>query len=215
MNAETDRLVDEYLKRLKGQLAGIPRRRRRELTDEIAAHIAEVRTELGVESEAELRNLLGRLGDPSEIAAEERTRLGAEPRRAGPVEVLALVALLVGGFFAVVGWFVGLVLLWVSDAWTTREKLVGTFVVPGGLLPAFLMLTGVVGGFSELCFGGTDPATGQYVETCTGGPSTSTQVFSGVLFVVSVTGPFFTTSFLARRMRRTAAASFQPSSGAA
>jgi hypothetical protein len=41
----------------------------------------------------------------------------------------------------VVGWVIGVVLLWLSPTWTAREKLIGTFVVPGGLaLPISLML---------------------------------------------------------------------------
>jgi hypothetical protein len=215
MRGKADHLVDEYLKRLKAELAGIPRRQQRELIDEIVGHIAEARRGFEAENEAEIRNLLERLGDPAEIAAEERVRLGAEPRRAGAVEIFALIALLVGGFFAVVGWFVGLVLLWVSDAWTTRDKLVGSLVVPGGLLPAFLLLTGAVGGYSETCSGETDPATGQFVETCTGGPSAAGQIFRIGVFILCVIGPFFTTIYLARRMKRTPSMTYQPSSGAA
>jgi hypothetical protein len=214
MKSTTDRLVDDYLERLRRELSGLPRDRRRELADEIAAHIAEGRAELASENEAEIRNLLERLGDPAEIAAEERARRGIELRRAGPVEIVALVGLLVGGFFAVVGWFVGLVCLWVSDAWTTREKLVGTFVVPGGLTLAFLLLTGGLGGSEVGCYGVSDPETGRFVETCEGGPSLATQFFWGAAFVVALVGPVFTTVFLARRMRRPAAA-YQPSSGAA
>ena len=72
--------------------------------------------ELEAENEAEIRNLLERLGDPADIAAEERARSGRRAeRRAGPVEILALIGLLVGGFVFVIGWFVGLVLLWVSE----------------------------------------------------------------------------------------------------
>ena len=49
--------------------------------------------------------------------------------------------LLVGGFLWGVGWLVGVVLLWLSDAWTIRQKLIGTFVVPGGLaLPLYLLI---------------------------------------------------------------------------
>ena len=127
---------------------------------------------LEADSEVEVRNLLERLGDPVEIAAEERARSGVAPRRAGPIEILALIGLLVGGFVFVIGWFVGLVLLWVSDAWTTGEKLVGTLIVPGGLATTFFVLTGVGTGSGEVCVGQSDPATGAIVETCTGGPST-------------------------------------------
>ena len=212
MTSEADRLVDEYLNRLDGELGDLPRARRRELTNEIASHIAEARSHLEVESEAEIRNLLDRLGDPAEIAAEERPRSSADTRRGGLVEILALIGLLVGGFLFVIGWFVGLVLLWVSDAWTMREKLVGTLVVPGGLLPAFLLFSGALGGYSESCAGEVDPLTGADTNVvCTGGPSVAAQVAWIVVLVVCLVGPFFTTIFLSRRMKRTGGAGYQPS----
>jgi HAAS len=55
MTSIGDRLVEDYLKRLKRELGDLPRARRRELTDEIAGHIAEARANLDVESEAEIR----------------------------------------------------------------------------------------------------------------------------------------------------------------
>jgi hypothetical protein len=49
-----------------------------------------------------------------------------------------------------VGWLVGAILLWSSRAWTRREKLIGTFVVPGGLvLPFYILDTSGVS--SESC----------------------------------------------------------------
>jgi hypothetical protein len=210
----TGDLVDDYLKRLSRELSDLPKARRLELMDEIEGHIEEARSGLEAESEAELRNVLERLGDPADIAAEERSRSGVVHRRGGWLEIFALVGLLVGGFVLVIGWFVGLVLLWVSDAWTTREKLVGIFLVPGGLLPAFLMLSGALGGYSESCGGEVDPVTGADINVvCTGGPSLAARVFWIAFFVVSVVGPFFTTAFLARRMNRAAAADYQPSPG--
>ena len=215
MTSSAEQLVEDYLQRLDYALRDVPGSRRRELNDEIAWHIAEGRAGLGADDEVGVRNLLERLGDPAEIAAEEQARSGVVPRRSGVLEIVALVGLLVGGFVFFIGWFVGLVLLWVSQAWTTREKLVGTLVVPGGLLPAFLILTGGVGGYSESCGGTIDPATGAETDiVCTGGPSLAAQIIWAVVFVVCVVGPFFTTAFLARRMRRPLA-TYQPSAGSA
>jgi Protein of unknown function (DUF1700) len=215
MKSTADRLVADYLKELDGELKDLPRSRRSELVDEISGHIAVARAQLEAENEVEIRNLLDRLGDPADIAAEERARSGLVPGHAGPIEIFALIGLLVGGFVFLVGWFVGLVLLWVSQAWTVREKLVGTFVVPGGLVLAFLLGTGGVGGYAETCFSEVDPATNQVVEVCEGGPSLAGQIFYVTLFAVSVVGPFFTTIFLTRRMRRPRPASYQPSPGSA
>jgi hypothetical protein len=212
MTSKADRLVEDYLKRLNRELGGLPRACRRELTDEIAGHIAEARANLPVENEAGIRNLLERLGDPAEIAAEERVRLDVRPRRAGWIEILALILLPVGGIILpVVGWFVGVVLLWVSDAWTTREKLVGTFVIPGGL--ATPLLLGGLAVTAESCATEIDPVTGAELSLrCTGGYFQAADVVGPVLGVVLLLAPVLTTIFLARRLRRP---NYQPSVGSA
>jgi uncharacterized membrane protein len=215
MTSNADRLVDDYLDRLERESHDLPRARRGELVQEIADHIAEARAGGEAESEAQTRNILERLGDPAEIAAEERARSGVARRGAGPIEIVALIGLLIGGFVFVIGWFVGLVLLWVSEAWTTREKIVGTVLVPGGLLPGFLIFFGGLGGSTESCGTTRDLATGAIETVCTGGPSLAARIFWIAVFVVSVVGPFFTTIFLARRMRRPVATPYQPSAGSA
>lgn len=53
--------------------------------------------------------------------------------RAGDMEVLAVILLLVGGAAFLVGWLVGFALLWASPRWRWTDKLVGTFIWPGGL----------------------------------------------------------------------------------
>ena len=104
--------------------------------------------------------------------------------------------LLVGGVvLPIVGWFVGAVLLWVSDSWTTNEKLVGTLVVPGGLaLPLYLSL---MTGYAESCGG---PVGGPV--TCTGGPSQAMRILGVAVVVALFVLPFVTTAFLARRRSR-------------
>ena len=159
MSTSADRLVDDYLDRLEGELVDFPSSRRRELVQEISEHIAEARAQLDPETEAGVRNVLERMGDPADIAAEARgpreeptvvtapvtvaaPAPAAVQRRAGGVEIGALILLLFGGLILpVVGWFVGVVPLWVSSAWTVPQKLLGMLVVPGGLaLPIGLSL---------------------------------------------------------------------------
>jgi hypothetical protein len=200
MSSTADQLIDKYMKHLRIELADLPRARQRELEQEIAEHIAAARAELPNESEAEIRNMLDRIGDPEEIAAEAHDRFGVERKRSGALEVITLVLLLVGGIvLPAIGWLVGVVLLWTSEVWSVRDKLVGTLVVPGGLaLPAFLAL---LPGSSELCSsynGGP--------EVCTEGPSTLHQVVAIGLMVLFIVGPLFTTVYLGRRLRRPAVA---------
>jgi hypothetical protein len=118
-----DQLVADYLKRLRRAARTMPRARRRELLDEIAAHIAEARAAGAVP----LQRVLDELGDPKDIAAT-----GSASGRLGVREVAAVVLLLLGGFVFLAGWVVGLILLWASPRWRWPDKLLGTLVWPFG-----------------------------------------------------------------------------------
>jgi hypothetical protein len=145
-------LARDYLKRLKKAAANLPRARRNELIDEIGSHLSEA-LPAGA-SEAEALNVLERLGEPAEIVSEAESGAKGTPRP-GVRESLAIILLLFGGFFFLVGWFVGLHLLWSSRFWTMRDKLVGTLLVPGGLLPAVVL----AGASVQTCQGGTGVPT--------------------------------------------------------
>jgi hypothetical protein len=160
-----------YLKRLKKAARRLPRIRRKELLLEIESHLTEA-LPAGT-SEAEALNVLERLGEPAEIVAEaESGSKEALETRAGVRESLAVSLLLFGGLLFVVGWFVGLHLLWTSRFWTLRDKLIGTLVIPGGLLPALVL----VATSSQTCTGGT------------GRPTVCTPYISPTMRVVMITG---------------------------
>ena len=204
MRPTTDRLVDDYLKQLNEELADLPRLRRREIVEEISEHIAEARAASSSQGEAEVRTLLDRLGDPAEIADDARERFGVQPRRSRALEISTLVLLLVGGVvLPVIGWLIGVVLLWVSDAWDRRDKLIGTLIVPGGLLlPVALltMATSAGGGCSTpVPTSGTPEAA-----ACIDG-SGGINVLSLIGVTVLLLAPVVTTAYLARRLKRPAA----------
>lgn len=199
MKTATHDAVAAYMKRLNEELRDLPRARREELVSEIRDHIEEAQDEQDAWDEASIRNVLEQIGDPADIAAEARDRFGVQPRKLGLHEVLAIILLLVGGFFAGIGWVVGVVLLWTSAAWTVRDKLIGTLVVPGGLmLPVYLAF----GSFGSYTCTGTEDAAGNYTESCTGGPSTAVRVIAIAVVVIGVFGPFFTAAYLSRHARR-------------
>jgi hypothetical protein len=132
-------LVDSYLRRLEVELADVPTEKRQEILDEIRGHIAEERGVMVAESDADLMNLLDRLGDPADIAAEARggeysRRSASAPRHFGTLEVLALA-------LTILAWPAGVVLLWTSRAWTTREKLLGALIPPGGYPGVLLVMS--------------------------------------------------------------------------
>jgi hypothetical protein len=199
MKSTADKLVEDYLARLDRELAGFPRARRRELVEEISGHIAEARADLDTENEAEVRTLLDRLGDPADIAVEagERSDRGGARRTSG-WDIVALILLFIGGvIIPVVGWLVGVVLLWASAAWSTREKLIGTLIVPGGLaLPGALA---TLTWSAESCSGGPGIET-----TCTGGNPVG-DVLWAVMAVALVVASIASVLYLARQRARTMA----------
>lgn len=182
MTRSSQQLIDDYLRRLDRELEGLPRARRREVVEEISEHIDEAQAEANGDGEAATLNLLERLGDPSEIAAEARARFGVRVESAGVLEVAAIILLLVGGLLFGLGWLVGVALLWSSGVWTTHDKLLGTFIFPGGLaLPLFIFTVWAAGSSGSQSF---------------------LEVFAWMIVLVGlVAGSLATAIHLARRMR--------------
>jgi hypothetical protein len=70
MNAHTDALVEDYLRRLDAAAASLPLDRRAELVSEIREHLQEGLRQSATDDELSVRNLLERLGPPEEIVTE-------------------------------------------------------------------------------------------------------------------------------------------------
>ncbi len=193
----TDSLVDDYLSRLRVALQDVPRDRRQELVDEIREHIEAARSELDPENEAAMRSLLDRIGDPADIAAEARERFGIYLVQVGLKEVAAVVLLPIGGVvLPFLGWVVGVILLWVSKAWNLRDKLIGTLLLPGGLLiPVFLLLAV---SSTEVCVSGPG-VSGSGVQTCT---QSGGDVWGVLAMVVLFLIPIASAIYLAIRLHR-------------
>ncbi|MGD0834026.1 MAG: hypothetical protein ABSA40_06320 [Candidatus Dormibacteria bacterium] len=209
--AAGDALVSDYLGRLDCELRDLPGSRRRELVGEMREHIDSARAQLGSEGDRDVRAILDRLGDPAEIATAEMGP--AVPRRVGAVEVAALVLLPIGGLILpFVGWAIGVVLLWISSAWNTRDKLVGTLLPPGGLgLFAVALVAGAVTqGSTASCHAtpiiqpaGAVVSPPEFQLTCvmTGGLPWPVTVLLWAGLLVLLVLPFLTMGYLLRRLR--------------
>jgi uncharacterized membrane protein len=199
MNATRDRLVDDYLARLNAALADLPAERRREIVAEVAEHIDAARAEIAPDDEAALRTLLDRVGDPEQIADDARGEVVA-PRRRGMLENVTIGLLLIGGFLGGIGWLVGVVLLWLSDKWRVRDKVIGTVFVPGGLALPFLLfaVAGVSTGSGTACI--EPAATANHCMT-TGGASLWQEIAYGVGLVTLAAASIAAAVHLARRSR--------------
>lgn len=87
MSTTESPLVDNYLRRLRAALAGLPADRRREIIEEVAQHIAEARLQLEQDSQEgddAIRAILGQLGDPDVIAADALDAERGSAAAAGP-----------------------------------------------------------------------------------------------------------------------------------
>jgi uncharacterized membrane protein len=117
MTERNDALVAEYLARVSRATAGLPADRRDELVRDLSEHIETSRADLSAETEAGVRGILERLGDPSVIAraaaedaglssapVEERSVAGSRRRRnlwliAAVLGVIVLLILVVAVLF--------------------------------------------------------------------------------------------------------------------
>jgi uncharacterized membrane protein len=200
-----DQLVSDYLGRLDSALAGLPKSRREEILDEIANHIADERRQLADESDTDVLNLLDRVGSPAEVAGAARdetvdARVPQPSRRIGAVEILALV-------LTPLIWPAGVILLWLSPAWNTRDKLIGTLVPPGGYLFVVFLPDLLLFGAVSTCSGGSVDGT-PIATTCTGvlglpiwQQDLITVASVGALLILLVL-PILTAIYLARQARK-------------
>ncbi|MHB1783359.1 MAG: hypothetical protein ACYCTE_11865 [Acidimicrobiales bacterium] len=109
---------------------------------------------------------------------------------------------LLGGFAFGVGWLVGIVLLWSSDTWRRRDKLLATLVVPGGLLLPVLLLGMGGAATATACTSSGGPGVPTVTHCTTSGFVLALPVGIAVL-LVTVLGPILVAVHLDRvRTRR-------------
>ena len=188
-------LAADYMQRLRRAGRDLPAGRRRELLAEIEAHLSEAIDPNA--SDAQALTVLDKLGEPDAIIAAETPPPDELPERRATTQWAAIALLLLGGFVFAVGWLAGVILLWSSRAWTVRDKLIGTLVIPGGLATGVLLGLIAVGAPSKkIC-----TVTPGGVPQCTSaaGQSTGASALGIAVFALLVLAPIATSVYLARR----------------
>jgi uncharacterized membrane protein len=189
-----DQLIAGYLARLRVAATDPPSSARDELIEDMRAHITEARAREAEETDATILNILDRLGEPDAVVAEAGSRRDvfgssqpsgqAEPYRPGILEIAALVLL---PFV----WIIAVILVSMSPAWKTRDKVVGTIFSLGGY-PGILII---------------GAASGHHVLAVTWNNSTMSalqmvEIIASVALVISVwLLPAITAAYLAVRLR--------------
>ena len=142
----TDRLVSDYLESVRAATADLPAAERDELVGNIAEHITTSIAELDPPTEAAVRTILDRLGDPAVIAAEARGQSSHPTPRPTPgwLEWGGVAMLGIGSYLLpVIGTVAGLVMVWMSQWWSTRQKVVAAVLSLAGLVVIPLVGFGV------------------------------------------------------------------------
>jgi hypothetical protein len=198
-------LAADYLRRLRAAGSGLPAGRLDDLCAEIESHLAEAIP--GGASDADALSVIERLGPPEEIVDAEQPPTADLPRDPRTWrEWAAIVLLPLGGFVFGVGWIAGAILLWSSRAWSTRDKVIGTLIVPGGIaavLPALFLLgtatkTRCVS-YARASGAALSSGAGHCVNV--GRPSTPHDVVAVVVVTIIIAGPIAVAIHLARSAR--------------
>ena len=149
-NSTVNRLLDQYLTRLADAAQALAPDRRAELLSEIREHIAASMAEADGPDEVAVRTMLDRLGQPEDIVAAaveddppEHPANAGHPQTHRPgigLEIGAVVMLTLGSLIPIIGWAVGVILLWSSGLWRRSDKVMGTLIIPGG--PGLFLVLG-------------------------------------------------------------------------
>jgi|SRR5271166_4328137 len=182
-----------YLRRVRREGRDLPGDRLAELLIDLEEHLsAAIPADA---SEEDARDVLDRFGDPREIIEAERPIGPTQPR--GTREWAAIFLLLFGAIAAGVGWLVGVALLWSSRVWTTKDKLIGTLVLPGGLFAsAVLVVLATARAYKEKCL-----HLGSSLVHCTRLPSSGPSTLVSIGLILLALTPIATGVYLARRAR--------------
>ncbi len=197
-----DALVEAYVADLRRAARELPKDQRAELVGDVEEHLEST---LGPSAgEAEVRAELARLGDPNEIVSSlEAAAPDLEKSGRGALEWAAILLLLFGGIPFVLGWFVGVVLLWMSHAWSWKQKLAGTLIIPGGLFTTLVVwwwdfFEWPLDTTSQVC----TLTPGGKETNCHGGPTFWQDAIQVVLLLGVLIVPIVMAVYLARSARR-------------
>lgn len=129
MQSTNQELIDGYLTAVRDATRSLPRGQQETIVGDLESHIEQA-LPAGA-GEAEVRTVLDRLGSPASIAAEAGATKTNGPSRIK--EIIGLIGISVGSLFIpIIGWVVGLVLVWMSPVWSKVQKMAATLIWPGG-----------------------------------------------------------------------------------
>lgn len=138
--------VRSYLSALEARLEHLPGEQSEEILFGVREHIAEARAR----GNRQVADVLAALGTPDDVlaglaapdAVAPTVHPTAPPRyQSSTLWVVASCILLpFGAFLAGIGWLFGVAGLWMGTRWKTWEKIMGTVMLPGGVVGSIYVM---------------------------------------------------------------------------
>lgn len=141
MMTDLTRWSEAYLAELEQAAMTLPADRRAELLAQISSHLdAEL---AGATSDAEARDVMRRLGDPSDVVAEAAADLPAAPvrPRSPAAEIVALLLMAIGGFaLPLIAPAAGVLVMRTTPRWNAVQVRRSWWILAIGLLAALALV---------------------------------------------------------------------------
>jgi hypothetical protein len=202
MTTPIDPRVEAYLRQLDFALSPLPWEQRNEIFTDISEHIERELASTGG-NPAAIEDVLRRVGDPHAIAVEAGAPPAPVPmpRNGRGLEIAAVLLISAGSFLIpVLGWLVGVALLWASRRFSRADKLVGTLVPPLGFFAPFFLLLAPHGSSKPSCVRQSVP--NGFATNCKVGSSGVPVVIPITILVVLLGAAIYTLVRLSRRVAR-------------
>lgn len=123
MEHHFEKILSSYLKEIENKLEELSYAVRKEFMAEIRSHLLEKWESGDGQTEESLLQVIAEFGDPQEIAEDYLAKFAGETKPKGPYPPTWLVVALTAFI-----WPVGIILAWLSPAWSLRDKIVATLI---------------------------------------------------------------------------------------
>ncbi|HEV2890757.1 MAG TPA: hypothetical protein VGX28_10315 [Frankiaceae bacterium] len=192
MNATLPAIATEYLRTVERGLAPLPRGRRDEVVADLREHLAASLE--GAATEADVRDVLDRLGAPREVARAALAEAGVVAQPKPVMEWWAVFLVSAGSvLLPVLGWLAGISMVWSSRIWQRRLKVAATLMFPLGFGGVFVLWR-LYDGLGEDC------VYSPHMGVCTARWVSNPALVA--FFVYGVLSPFVSTLLLIRALSR-------------
>jgi uncharacterized membrane protein len=123
MEHRLEKILSSYLQEIESKLGELSYAVRKEFMAEIRSHLLEKWESGEGQTEESLLQVIAEFGDPQEIAEDYLGKFAGETKPKGSYPPTWLVVALTAFI-----WPVGIILAWLSPAWSLRDKVIATLI---------------------------------------------------------------------------------------